>query len=150
MKKNILVFNLLLLFSFSAYAFEFKGVQSGMSPEEVSAVIGVEVLESTTIDVEKAKIWLPKIKPFKAGFRFTNDNKLWRIVITDSQGSFARGAGRKNILEKICSEVDEGTHKVGSGNYSYDFDTYECFFIDTALFKQDIKFYETKTLELWE
>jgi hypothetical protein len=150
MKKNILVFNLLFLFSFSAYAFEFKGVQSGMSPEEVSAVIGSEVTKSTTIYDDKAKIWLPKITPIKAGFRFTNDNKLWRIVITDYKGSFADAAGKKNILEKICSDVDEGTHKIGSGSYSYNMDTYECFLIDTALFKQDIKFYETKTLELWE
>ena len=122
-----------------------------MSKAEVSEAVGVEVeYRVDELSEEEAKVWLPNIKPYEVEFVFTNDDKLMRLTIVDHKGSLAIGIGRKKALEKVCDSVEEGNFKRGSGSYSYNYDTYECFFIDTKLFNEDIKFYENKTLETWK
>ena len=153
MKKYTLVLGLLLLVSFNALAFEFRGVKSGMTKAEVSEVIGVEIHPDDsyhTLSDEEAKIWLPKIYPYEVNFRFTNDDKLWRIIISDARGSVTSSVGKKKALSKVCDSVDESTTQIGVGTYSYNVDSYDCFLIDSKLFNQDVNYWENYFTEIWK
>lgn len=151
MKKYLMTLCLTILFTNSLSAFEFKGVKSGMSLEEVTEVVGTEISYSgKTLDDEEASAWLPLIKPYEVEFLFNKDKKLWRLTIVDHQGSVTSSVGRKNALKKVCDTVDEDRLQLGSGSYKYWVNTYKCFFIDSKLFDEDVKHYEKLTLEAWK
>ena len=153
MKKYILVLGLLLLFSFNALAFEYRGVKSGMTKAEVSEVIGVELNPDNsyhTLSDEEVKIWLPNIYLYEVKFRFTQDDKLWRIIISTSRGSVTSSPGKKKALSKVCDSVDESTTQIGVGTYSYNVDSYDCFLIDSKLFNQDVNYWENYFTEIWK
>jgi len=151
MNKYLMTLCLAILFTNSLSAFEFKGVKSGMSMEEVSEVVGTEVTYSgKTLSDDQAKVWLPKIMPYEVEFLFNKDDKLWRLTIVDQRGGVTSSVGRKNALQKVCDSVDEDRLQQGSGSYKYWVNTYKCFFIDSRLFTEDVKHYEKLTLEAWK
>mgnify|MGYP001397894431 CR=1 FL=1 len=154
MKKIILP--ILLLTSFYSFAFDYHGIKSGMSGDEVKALTGCEYTSSCSSDeVGEDKIFNkslginpPNLR--SAAFAYTTDGKLWRITLNFRESSFARGVAQKKALELLYTNVTKTTERIGgSSQYAFNVDILVAMLIDDKLFEQDADKVYKETIDLY-
>ena len=153
MKKIIVP--ILLLISINSFAFDYHGIKSGMSEEEVQALTGCAKSTSCTnkeVGTDKVFNTTLGINPpnlRSVSFKFTSDDELWRITLNFYELSFAGGVAQKRALDELYSSVTKTSERVGSGSYSYNVDILAAMLIDDKLFNKSVdKIYE-KTIDLY-
>jgi len=153
MKKIILP--ILLLTSFYSFAFDYHGIKSGMSKEEVQALtgcqsylncsyedIGEDKIFNTTLGINPPSLW-------DVSFAFTSDDELWRITLNFREESFARGVAQQKALDELYSSVTKKSKKMGSGSYSFNLDLLVAMLIDDNLFKKEADKIYKETIDLY-
>ena len=151
MKKIIVP--ILLLTSFYSFAFDYHGIKSGMSREEVKALTGCEYSSScsfrevgadrifnTTLGINPPSLW-------SVSFAYTSDDKLWRITLKFREASFARGVAQRKALEELYSSVSKKTERAGTS--SLNVDLLVAMLIDDNLFKKDSDKIYKETIDLY-
>jgi carotenoid cleavage dioxygenase-like enzyme len=154
MKKILLP--ILLLASFYSFGFDYHGIKSGMSGDEVKALTGCEYKSSCSDDeVGEDKIFNKSlgINPpnlWSAAFAYTTDGKLWRITLNFREASFARGVAQQKALDQLYSSVTKTTERIGgSSQYAFNVDILAAMLIDESLFKQDADKIFKETIDLY-
>jgi hypothetical protein len=156
MKKLIIGFSLGLL-SISVNAFDYHGIKSGMTSEEVQTLLKCEYKSSCELgddDDPEDKLALDaffgNVKPTgfkKMEFQYTKDDKLWRIVLKFEGPLFGitRSAGFKTALaEKYPdSPLQEESDRTGY----FPKTIYSAFLIDSQLFADDIQHFHNEYLK---
>ena len=146
---KLMVIPSIIFMAFSINAFEFKGVKSGMTREEVSAITGKE----SFLNNEEAEGWLnktgymPSIGISKGvSFAYDHDGKLYGMTIKFSPPNmFFRGKARDGGRDLFYSEVcNDGYEVKGTTGSQY----IECRLLDAKLLKKSIKFYRDEYANL--
>lgn len=154
MKKIILP--ILLLTSFYSFAFDYHGIKSEMSKEEVKALTGCQSFSSctyeevgsdkifnTTLGINPPSLW-------NVSFAFTSDDELWRITLNFREASFARGVAQRKALDELYSSVTKTTERVGgSSQYAFNVDILAAMLIDDNLFKKEADKIYNETIDLY-
>lgn len=128
--------------SFSVSAFEFKGIKSGMTKEEVSAIAGGEY----SLDKEEAEGWLNRTGDSSGisegvSFEYTHDGKLYGMTIKFSPPNmFLRGKARDGGRDLFYSEICNDGYKVATNRYT-DKQYLECNMVDERELARAIKHY---------
>jgi hypothetical protein len=146
MKKIILP--ILLLTSFYSFAFDYHGIKSGMSKEEVNALTGGK---SAWGDVGEGKVFNTTmgINPpnlFTVDFSYTTDDKLWRITLNFRERSFSAAVAQQKALREIYGEFTKTSINYYS---SYTMNVLQVLLIDDELFKQDADKIFKETIDLY-
>jgi len=138
----------LLTLSFNTFAFEWHGIKSGMSKEEVDAITGGK---SGWQDVGEGEIFNTTmgINPpnlFTVDFSYTSDDKLWRISLNFEKQSGARSIAQTRALNELY-----GSYIERSVNYysSYSMPCLVVMFIDDELFEQDAEKFYKEQIDLY-
>ena len=146
MKKIILP--ILLLTSFYSFAFDYHGIKSGMSPEEVKSLtggksgwgdVGEDKIFNTTMGINPPDL-------FTVDFSYTADKKLWRITLNFKERSFASGVAQKKALRELYGEFTKTSINYYS---SYTMPVLAVMFIDDELFEQDSDKIYKETIDLY-
>ena len=140
MKQLITLFLIFFTTSLSA-AFEYHGFKSGMSKEEVDEILGQD---SSSCDYTCRKDYFAKLGRsdppalWKFSFKFTSDNKLWRIQLDFLDlGSGPSSVAQTRALEKLYPDA-ELQRRTEKGQY-IDYDYVTALLIDSRLFEADVK-----------
>tara|TARA_B100000963_G_scaffold360948_1_gene394012 strand:+ start:1156 stop:1596 length:441 start_codon:yes stop_codon:yes gene_type:complete len=143
--------------SLTLNAFEYHGLKSGMSKEEVQSILKCEYSSSCSFgddddpeDNIALDAFFGEIKPYqlkKISFAYTNDNKLWRIILKFEKPMFgiALPAGFKTALEEKYPDASLEEETDRSGYFTRTF--YSAFLIDTDLFARDVKYWHDKWIQ---
>ena len=132
---------LALAFSSSAFSdtsFDYHGIKSGMSKEEVNGIVGCAdrcwVLDYKEVEAFFGEENRPP-RLWQMGFKYTSDNKLWRIQLNFLKASDSYGVAQTRILTELYpdAELDEFTER---GSYG-DTDYVVAMLIDSDLFAAD-------------
>ena len=143
---NLMAIITITFMSFSINAFEFKGVKSGMTSEEVSSITGSS---GTSLNKEQAENWLNKTKYMPSigisegvSFEYGHDKKLYGMTIKFSPPNmFLRGKARDGGRDLFYSEVCNDGVKVSKKGY--DNSQYiECSILDSSELARSIKYYK--------
>ena len=144
MKKIIVP--ILLLMSFNSFSFEYKGVKSGMTLEEVKAATGVSIEKITPtsykMDYSAAGTWLPNLKPELSNvyLRFDHNGKLYYLLIEiDAPDEPIKAMGYVEAAKEVCDEVTVKTSDDRGG--------VNCIFVDGILYRDTIKHYKEMQLK---
>jgi hypothetical protein len=151
MKKTLTL--ILLLTSFNSFAFDYHGIQSGMTKDEVKALLEcadnecVVGDEDSPADNPALDLFFEETKPAnlkKLEFAYTQDEKLWRIRLHFQQYKFgiAMPAGFKLALEEKYPDasIDEEVDRSGY----FPKTNYYAFLIDSELFLEDVNYWKEK------
>lgn len=146
MKKIILP--ILLLTSFHSLAFDYHGIKSGMSKEEVDALTGGK---SGWQDVGEGEVFNTTmgINPpnlFTVNFSYTTDDKLWRITLNFAESSFGAAVAQQKALREIYGEFTKTSINYYS---SYTMNVLQVLLIDDELFEQDADKIFKETIDLY-
>ncbi len=155
--KRIFITILLSIFSTSAYSFDYHGIESGMTKDEVQAILKCEYSSACTFgddDDAKDNAVLDKFfgekKPTnlkKIEFEYTRNQVLWRIRLKFETFGFgiAMPAAFKMALQEKYTDasVDEEIDRSGY----FPKTVYYAFLIDSELFASDLKYWKDKFLE---
>ena len=147
--KNLLIGIIAINFAFISLdtnAWEFKGIESGMTVEEVNAIIPSqlekrdeeEIYLLTYAEVGK---WLPSLKPLidDMFFRFDHNGKLFYLLIEfDESKNTMETIGYEEAYKQVCDDVKVKTDDRGGVN---------CIFTDNALYNDNVKHYKEIRLE---
>ena len=142
MKKillGIIAINLTII-SIDTNAFEFKGIKSGMTKEEVESASGI--VGGVAPSESERKAWLPELSKIAIDtidFAYNHENKLWRIVINFKRNlnpDPEQTAGYQKALKSFCDAVDFNAPNI-----------LRCLMIDGALFDESSKHWENFMLE---
>ena len=141
MKKLLL--SLLLLMSFNSFGFDYHGIKSGMSKDEVKAL--TKCKEATECDSDDAvgddKVFLPNLNIpslWSVQFSYTSDDKLWRISLYFIEQSGASGVAQKRALDELYECCQNQSERVGGSTYGFNLDLIVAQLIDEQLFMQDV------------
>ena len=110
MKK--LVFLFLFFVPLSSYGFDYHGIKSGMSSEEVKNLTGCEYNSSCSWEeVGEDNIFNTTmgINPpdlFSVDFSYTSDSKLWRIQLSFRERSGASGVAQIRALSELYPDAE--------------------------------------------
>ena len=127
--------------SFSLNAFEFKGIESGMTREQVAEITGVD----GNLDKQEAENWLNKTG-YSIGisegvtFEYTHDKKLYEMIIDFTPPNMflrgkARDGGRDLFYSQVCSEVEVITRRYDNSQYI------QCSILDEKELQRSIEYY---------
>jgi len=146
MKKIILP--ILLLISFYSFAFDYHGIKSGMSKEEVDSLTEGR---SGWKDIDTGKVFFPKmgINPpnlFVVDFSYTTDNKLWRIALNFRERSLADAVAQQKALREIYGEFTKTSYNYYS---NATMNVLQVLLIDDELFEQDADRIYKETIDLY-
>ena len=154
--KNYFFVIILCITSFTLNAFEYHGLKSGMSKEEVQSILKCKYSSSCSFGDDDSEdnialdAFFGEIKPYQLkeiSFAYTNDNKLWRIILKFEKPMFgiARPAGFKTALEEKYPDtsLEEETDRSGFLPKTL----YSAFLIDAELFARDVKYWHDKYIQ---
>lgn len=149
--KRVFITILLGLFSISAYSFDYHGIKSGMTKDEVQAILKCEYSSCTFGDDDDPEDnavldkFFGETKPAnlkRIEFAYTHDHKLWRIRLKFEtyKIGIALPVGFKMALEEKYTDasVDEETDRSGFLPKSI----YYAFLIDSELFAADVEYWK--------
>ena len=140
MKKIILP--ILLLVSVNAFSWEYHGLKSGMTKEEMMQVPGMANKKGTKISFSK-KNFFPEGSPprfYEIFFDYTSEGKLWRLDIyfREETGVIAK-AVQKRVLREL-SDVELDSERVRNEYATGGYINYLIVKkIDSDLFKEDVE-----------
>ncbi len=147
--KRFLAIPVFLFISIQAQAFEYHGISSGMTSEEVQSLIPCGgSCDLLLDDADKAaghKFFggEDKVPPALAGmsFDYTSEGGLWRISLKFLERSGAQGVVQTRILTELYPDAE--LQKKSEKFYSSYFDYVYALLIDSDLFAADVqKIYE--------
>ena len=154
--KKLIISILFGLFSVSASAFDYHGIKSGMTKDEMQAILKCESETCKFGDDDDPKdnpaldVFFGEIKPHglkQIEFAYTHDNKLWRIRLKFEQYKFgiAMPVVFKSALEKKYPDasIDEETDRSGY----FPVTVYYAFLIDSQLFAADVKHWQDEFIK---
>ena len=149
--KRVFISLLLGLFSISAYSFDYHSIKSGMTKDEVQAILKCESetckfgSDDDPKDNAVLDIFFGETKPSglkEIEFAYTHESMLWRIRLKFEQYKFgiAMPAGFKRALEEKYTDasVDEETDRSGY----FPKTVYYAFLIDSELFAADVEYWK--------
>lgn len=155
--KKLILGVLLGLLSVSVSAFDYHGIKSGMTKEEVQTLLKCNYTSSCELgddDDPEDKLVLDAffgdIKPTgleKIEFEYTKDQQLWRIILKFEKPMYgiARGVGFKTALAEKYPDLplDEETDRTGYFPRAI----YSAYLIDEQLFEDDVKHYHNEYIK---
>jgi hypothetical protein len=139
MKYAIFIIGLLTSFSaLSESSFEYHGIKSGMSREAVNGLVGCTE-RCYSLDYKGVEAFLGEEGPprlWQIGFRYTSDNKLWKLQLNFLEVSSGPAAvAQRRALTELYPDVELDT-LTESGSYG-NTDYIVAQLIDRALFDAD-------------
>ena len=150
---NLMVITTIFFIACPMNAFEFKGIKSGMTSEEVSLITGSSGLSLTK---EQAEDWLNKTGYMPSigisegvSFEYGHDKKLYSMTIKFAPPNMflrskARDGGRDLFYSEVCNDGVEVKR-----NNNYDSSQYiECRLLDSKELARSIKFYRDEYANL--
>jgi len=139
----------MLLTSFNTYAFEYHGIKSGTSSEEVKNLTGCERNYYCSLEeVGEGKVFNSSlgINPpdlWSVSFSYTSEAKLWRIALSFREQSGAAGVAQVRALTELYK--DSELQNTSETIYSTTIETVIALIIDSGLFEADAeKIYNEK------
>tara|TARA_B110000008_G_C16839232_1_gene511946 strand:- start:568 stop:1020 length:453 start_codon:yes stop_codon:yes gene_type:complete len=137
------IFLLSLLFSpFYTFSWEYHGIKSGMTKEQLIEIPGMANKKKTGIQFDE-KTFFPEGKPpgfYNIFFQYTSEGKLWRLDIYFRESSgIISSAVQKKILEEL-SDSDLGSERVANQYADGGYINYLLVQkIDVDLFREDVE-----------
>ena len=141
-----LTFLFLFFISFSAFAFDYHGIKSGMSKTEVKKLTKCKEFETC--------LWQETERFFKLGednhppslwdmqFSYTSDNRLWRILLRFEEDSGTRGAAQLRALKELYPDAEFLEGRIGSRASSL-----IVLLIDSDIFNKDVEKIYQETID---
>lgn len=148
---NLMIIITIMFMPFSINAFEFKGVKSGMTSEEVSSITG----SSGSLSKGEAENWLNKTKYMPSigisegvSFEYGHDKKLYGMTIKFAPPNMfmrgkARDGGRDLFYSEVCNDGVE-VKRNNRNNSQY----IECRILDSKELARSIKYYRDEYANL--
>ena len=143
---NLVAITTIIFMSYPINAFEFKGVKSGMTSEEVSLITGSS---GSSLNKEQAEDWLNKTGYMPSigisegvSFDYGHDSKLYGMTIKFSPPNMfmrgkARDGGRDLFYSEVCNDgVEVVTDRYDSSQHI------ECSILDSTELARSIKHYK--------
>jgi hypothetical protein len=144
-----LVLTVFMVIHAEASSFDYHGISSGMTSEEVKSLISCDgSCDFLMDDADKAASHSffggeDKVPPSLTGmsFDYTSEGGLWRISLKFMESSGARGVAQSRILTELYPDAE--LQKKSEKLYSVNFDYVYALLIDSDLFAADVqKIYE--------
>ena len=139
-----LTFLFLFFVSFSSFAFDYHGIKSGMTDQQVKSFVKCEYV--SRCDNEETERFFggeDNVPPalWNMQFSYTNDHRLWRISLRFREKSGTVGAAQLKALGELYPDVElqNTTQRIGgSSSYAFDIDVLVALLIDIDLFQEDV------------
>lgn len=139
MKKMVLFLCLFTFLPVQVFAFDFYGIKSGMTKEDVSSLFRTDDLTSLEGDDLEKYPKLANTEYWDISFSFTSDNKLWKIIARVRQGysTLRKIAKKEALISKYKAEnIKKTSEEVVNGvTYYY----YNVILIDQKLVDIEIE-----------
>ena len=150
MKKILFLF--LLLPSFSVFSWEYHGLKSGMTKEEMMQIPGMANKKGTKISFDQTKFFSEGKPPgfYRIFFDYTSEGELWRLDIYFREES---GVIEKAVQKRILTELSDADLDSESVRNEYATGGYIKYLvikkIDSDLFKEDVERRYQKNIKLY-
>ena len=141
MKKILMMF--MILASFEVFAFDYHGIKSGMSKEEVTSLtgcnkfytcsweeVGADKVFNSSLGINPPSLW-------SVNFSYTSEGALWRIALNFREDAGAAGVAQVRALTELYPDAEPQSSS--ETIYSTRFDLITALIIDSGLFSSDVE-----------
>ena len=138
----LIIFFTLSPLALAGNSFDYHGIKSGMTEDEVNKIIGCTE-KCTTMEDDELKNFFGESKPpLLSGivFAYTSDKKLWRIQLkfmSAKLGSNAAHAAQTRALEELYPDAE--LKRETENNKYFSLEYVYAMMIDNALFNADVE-----------
>ena len=142
MKKLTFIF--LFFISFSAFAFDYHGLKSGMTDNQIKSLTKCKYSSScSSDDLDRFFGGEENTPPALSEMRFTytSDNKLWRIVLSFYERRGPAGVAQLRALNELYPDLEIKREPSTYGAYRI------AFLVDSDLFDKDVEKIYNETID---